>query len=126
MRSTFFIILAFAYSEWHISALRSDAKGQLQGLSTAEDVWVVDCTWNGTYTQTPLGLRSTGANARRQLGHRELASNVPSGAVHFPTEARVLDFACRSEHVLAVVESHDDEHRAARVGRVWNKLDSRV
>ena len=108
----------FLHASGHISALGSDAKGQLQGLRTAEDVQAIDCTWNGTYIRTPLGLLSTGTNARGQLGHRESASNAPSGAVRFPVEARVLDFACGSEHVLAVVESRG---RMAVWGWGWNE-----
>jgi protein ATS1 len=108
----------FLHASGHISALGSDAKGQLQGLRAVEHVQAIDCTWNGTYIRTPLGLLSTGSNARGQLGRRERASNAPSGAVCFPVEARVLDFACGSEHVLAMVES-----RGRRVvwGWGWNE-----
>jgi protein ATS1 len=108
----------FLHASGHISALGSDAKGQLQDLLMAEDVQAIDCTWNGTYIRTPLGLLSTGANARGQLGHRESAPNAPSGAVRFPVEARVLDFACGSEHVLAVVESRGSR---AVWGWGWNE-----
>ena len=95
----------FLHASGHISALGSDAKGQLQDLRTAEDVQAIDCTWNGTYIRTSLGLLSKGTNARGQLGRREHASKAPSGAVRFPVEASVLDFACGSEHVLAIVET---------------------
>lgn len=109
----------FLHASGHVSALGSDAKGQLQGVRhTAKDVQAIDCTWNGTYIRTPPGLLSTGSNARGQLGRREHASNAPSGAVRFPVEARVLDFACGSEHVLAVVES---QGRRSVWGWGWNE-----
>lgn len=110
----------FLHASGRISALGSDAKGQLQGLRTAEGVQAIDCTWNGTYIRTPSGLLSTGTNARGQLGRREHATDASSGlgAVRFPVEARVLDFACGSEHVLAVVESRG---RRAVWGWGWNE-----
>jgi protein ATS1 len=109
----------FLHASGHVSALGSDAKGQLQGVRrTAEDVQAIDCTWNGTYIRTPLGLLSTGSNARGQLGRRENASIAPSEVVRFPMEARVLDLACGSEHVLAVVESRG---RMAVWGWGWNE-----
>ena len=108
----------FLHASGRTSALGSDAKGQLQGLRTAEDVHAIDCTWNGTYIRTPLGLLSTGTNARGQLGRRELTSDATPGAVRFPEEARVLDFACGSEHVLAVVESRG---RREVWGWGWNE-----
>jgi len=108
----------FLHASGHISALGSDAKGQLQGLRTAEGVQAIDCTWNGTYIQTPQGLLSTGTNARGQLGRREHASKALSGAVRFPVEARVLDFACGSEHVLALIES---QGRKEVWGWGWNE-----
>ena len=109
----------FLHASGHISALGSDAKSQLQGLRTAEDVQAIDCTWNGTYIRTSLVLCSTGTNARGQLGRREHISEAPSGVVRFPVEARVLDFACGSEHVLAIVE----ESRGSRAvwGWGWNE-----
>jgi protein ATS1 len=94
----------FLHASGRISALGSDAKGQLQGLRAARDILAIDCTWNGTYLRTPLGLLSTGANAHGQLG-RGHASKAPLAAVRFPDEARVLIFSCGSEHVLAMVES---------------------
>ena len=110
----------FLHASGHISALGSDAKGQLQGLRMAEDVQAIDCTWNGTYIRTPLALHSTGTNARGQLGRREpTSSRAPSGAVRFPVEARVLDFACGSEHVLAIVE--ESRGRRAVWGWGWNE-----
>ena len=93
----------FLHASGRISALGSDAKGQLPGLlRTAGDVRAIDCTWNGSYLRTPLGLLSAGTNARGQLG-REHAS--PLAAVRFPDGVHVLDFSCGSEHVLAIVES---------------------
>jgi protein ATS1 len=107
----------FLHASGHISALGSDAKYQLQGLSAAKGVQAIDCTWNGTYIRTLLGLRSTGTNARGQLGRREPAY-APLGAVRFPVEARVLDFACGSEHILAVVECRG---KKAVWGWGWNE-----
>jgi protein ATS1 len=108
----------FLHASGRISALGSDAKGQVQGLSTARDVQAIDCTWNGTYIRTPLGLLSTGTNARGQLGRREHTSKVTLGAVRFPEETHVLDFACGSEHVLAMVES---QGRTEVWGWGWNE-----
>ncbi len=108
----------FLHASGRISALGSDAKGQVQGLSTARDVQAIDCTWNGTYIRTPLGLLSTGTNARGQLGRRDHASKMPLGVVRFPEETHVLDFACGSEHVLAVVES---QGRTEVWGWGWNE-----
>jgi protein ATS1 len=116
----------FLHASGRISALGSDAKGQLQGLLETRDdvVHAIDCTWNGTYLRTTLGLLSTGANARGQLGreHHASSSNAPPplGAVCFPeeNEARVLDFSCGSEHVLAVVESRG---RTEVWGWGWNE-----
>jgi len=92
----------FLHASGSISALGSDAKGQLQGLRAARDVRAIDCTWNGSYLRTSLGLRSTGTNARGQLGRENAA---PLAAVRLPEEAHVLDFSCGSEHVLVIVES---------------------
>ena len=96
----------FLHASGCISALGSDAKGQLQGLRTARDVRAIGCTWNGSYLRTPLGLLSTGTNARGQLGREDASSKAaPLAAVRLPEEAHVLDFSCGSEHVLAMVES---------------------
>ena len=104
----------FLHASGRVSALGSDAKGQLRGLAMARDVRAIDCSWNGTYLRTtlPVGglLLSAGANARGQLGRRAndndvSGSEAPLGAVRFGDEdAHVLDFACGSEHALAVVE----------------------
>jgi len=108
----------FLHASGRVSALGSDAKGQLQGLGTARGIQAIDCTWNGTYMRTPLGLLSTGTNARGQLGRRERASKALLGDVHFPEEAHVLDFACGSEHVLAIVECRG---RTEVWGWGWNE-----
>ena len=107
----------FLHASGRVSALGSDAKGQLQGLQTARDVRAIDCSWNGSYLRTPAGLLSAGANARGQLG-RDDASEVPLGAAHFPDDVRVLGFACGSEHVLATVES---QGRTEVWGWGWNE-----
>ena len=94
----------FLHASGCVSALGSGAKGQLQGLQTARDVRAIDCSWNGSYLWTPAGLLSAGAHSRGQLG-RDDAGVVPLAAAHFPDGVHVLDFACGSEHVLALVES---------------------
>jgi protein ATS1 len=111
----------FLHASGCVSALGSDAKGQLQGLRTARDVRAIDCTWNGTYLRTPQGLLSTGTNARGQLGREDASSSkaaAPLAAVRLPEEAQVRDFACGSEHVLAVVESRG---RTEVWGWGWNE-----
>jgi protein ATS1 len=96
----------FLHTSGRVSALGSDAKGQLQGgLQTARDVRAIDCSWNGSYLRTPAGLLSAGANARGQLGRDDAGGAVPLAAARFPDGVQVLDFACGSEHVLALVES---------------------
>jgi len=107
----------FLHASGRVSALGSDAKGQLRHLHTVKDVRAIDCSWNGSYFRTPMGLLSAGANARGQLG-REDAAEVPLGAARFPDGTHVLDFACGSEHVLAVVESHA---RTEMWGWGWNE-----
>jgi protein ATS1 len=94
----------FLHASGRVSALGSDTKGQLRGLQTAREVRAIDCSWNGSYFRTPMGLLSAGANTHGQLG-RDDASGVPFGVVRFPPDVRVLDFACGSEHVLAMIES---------------------
>jgi protein ATS1 len=60
----------FLHASGRVSALGSDAKGQLRGLHTTEDVQAIGCSWNGSYyLLTPrTGLLSAGANAHGQLG----------------------------------------------------------
>jgi len=64
-----------------------------------------------------MGLLSAGANACGQLG-RENAIEVPLGAARLPDGAHMRDFACGSEHVLAVLESHA---RTEVWGWGWNE-----
>ncbi|KAH9030288.1 RCC1/BLIP-II [Lactarius hengduanensis] len=94
----------FLHASGRVSALGSDAKGQLRGLHTAEDVQAISCSWNGSYLQTRTGLLSAGANTHGQLG-REGVSKTALGPVNVPDTSRVVDFVCGSEHVLCVLES---------------------
>ena len=107
----------FLHSSGCVSALGSGAKGQLQGLRTAIDVRAIDCSWHGSYLRTPMGLLSAGANARGQLG-RDDSPVLPLAAARFPDDVRVLNFACGSEHVLAMVES---QGMAEVWGWGWNE-----
>jgi len=92
----------FLHASGRVSALGSDAKGQLRDLHIAEDVQAIGCSWNGSYLQTRMGLLSAGANAHGQLG-REAAATAALGPVSIPDTLRVVDFACGSEHVLCVL-----------------------
>jgi protein ATS1 len=107
----------FSHSSGHVSALGSDAKGQLHGLGTAKDVQAIDCSWNGSYLRTATGLLSAGANARGQLGRNDTLQ-APLGGACLPGDAHVLDFACGSEHVLVMVES---QGRTEVWGWGWNE-----
>jgi protein ATS1 len=109
----------FLHASGRVSSLGSDAKGQLRGLRTAEDVHAIDCSWNGSYLQTPIGLLSAGANARGQLGREGGASEASLGSVNVPDARRVVDFACGSEHVLCVLESEGGH--AEVWGWGWNE-----
>jgi protein ATS1 len=109
----------FLHASGRVSALGSNAKGQLRGLQTAAgDVLAVDCSWNGSYLRTPRCLLSAGANAHGQLG-RDDGLAVPLGTPRFPDGVRVLDFACGSEHVLAMV--HSPQGKTEVWGWGWNE-----
>lgn len=107
----------FSHASGRVSALGSDAKGQLRGLHTVEDVQAIGCSWNGSYLQTRTGLLSAGVNARGQLG-REDASETALGFVNVPDTPHVVDFVCGSEHVLCVLEF---EGQAEVWGWGWNE-----
>lgn len=107
----------FLHTSGHVSALGSDAKGQLHGLHATGDVRAINCSWNGSYLRTPTALLSTGANAHGQLGRTD-ASAVPLGVVDIPANAQVLDFACGSEHALCLLES---DGRKQVWGWGWNE-----
>ena len=109
--------LLFLHTSGRVSALGSDAKGQLRGLPSAEGVQAIGCSWKGSYLQTSTGLRSAGANAHGQLG-REGADETGLGSVRVPDTARVVDFVCGSEHVLCLLES---EGQAEVWGWGWNE-----
>ena len=66
----------FLHASGRVSALGSDAKGQLRDLHAAENVRAIGCSWNGSYLQTHTRLLSAGANAHGQLG-REKAPRRP-------------------------------------------------
>jgi protein ATS1 len=110
----------FLHASGRVSALGSDAKGQLRGLQAARDVRAIDCSWNGSYLLVPCrGLLSTGANARGQLGRGDDdASEAPLGGARLPDDVHVLGFASGSEHVLAMVES---QGRTDVWGWGWNE-----
>ena len=108
----------FLHASGRVSALGSNTKGQLRGLQTTGDVLAVDCSWNGSYLRTPMGLLSAGANAHGQLG-RDDAPAAPLGTPCFPDGLRVLDFACGSEHVLAMV--HSPQGKTEVWGWGWNE-----
>ena len=111
----------FLHASGRISALGSDAKGQLRGLGATEDVRAIDCSWNGSYLQTRSGsgLLSTGANAHGQLGQVGGTSETGLGSVSVPDTRRVVSFACGSEHVLCVLESEGDHKEVWGWG--WNE-----
>ena len=108
----------FLHASGRVSALGSDAKGQLRGLHAAEDVQAIACSWNGSYLLTRTGLLSAGANAHGQLG-REAASGSAAGPVDVPDTDTLRVVVCGSEHVLCVLKS---EGRQAEVwGWGWNE-----
>jgi protein ATS1 len=107
----------FLHVSGRVSALGSDAKGQLHGLHAAKDVRAIGCSWNGSYLRTPTTLLSAGASGRGQLGRAE-APVAPLGAVDTPGNAKVLGFACGSEHVLCLLET---ERRNQVWGWGWNE-----
>ncbi|KAH8987747.1 hypothetical protein EDB86DRAFT_2768634, partial [Lactarius hatsudake] len=66
----------FLHASGRVSALGSDAKGQLRGLHTAEDVQTIGYWWNGSYLQTRTGLLSAGVNARGEVGREGTAETA--------------------------------------------------
>jgi protein ATS1 len=108
----------FLHASGRVSALGSDAKGQLRGLRTVEDVHAIGCSWNGSFLQTRTGLLSIGANAHGQLA-RDIGSETALGSVNVPDTMRVVDFVCGSEHVLCVLESEGGH--AEVWGWGWNE-----
>ncbi|KAI9444534.1 RCC1/BLIP-II [Lactarius indigo] len=107
----------FLHASGRVSVLGSDAKGQLRGLHTVEDVHAIGCSWNGSYLHTRTGLLSAGANAHGQLG-REGISETSPGPVYVPDTPRVVDFVCGSEHVLCMLQS---QGQAEVWGWGWNE-----
>ncbi|KAF8267385.1 regulator of chromosome condensation 1/beta-lactamase-inhibitor protein II [Lactarius quietus] len=107
----------FLHASGRVSALGSDAKGQLRGVcTTAEDVQAIGCSWNGSYLQTRRGLLlSAGVNAHGQLGRE----GADLGPVNVPDTWRVVDFVCGSEHVLCVLETEGQD--AEVWGWGWNE-----
>lgn len=102
-----------------VSALGSDAKGQLRGLHTSAQVQAIGCSWNGSYylLTGPTGLLlAAGANAHGQLGSTSTETSLAS--VRLPDTLRVVDFVCGSEHVLCVLES---EGHTEVWGWGWNE-----
>lgn len=99
----------------HISALGSNRKGQLEGLSNLEIyVQEIGCTWNGTYMHGREGsqniLFATGSNTKGQLGKSAVGMDA-IGAVELPARPAmdIIKFACGSEHVLVLTTQPEDK-----------------
>jgi len=107
----------YLHASGRVSALGSDSKGQLRGIHIVEGVQTIGCSWNGSYLRSHLGLLSTGADARGQLG-RDGAAETHLRPVNIPDTPRVIDFMCGSEHVLCLLES---EGHTEVWGWGWNE-----
>ena len=117
----------FLHASGRVSALGSNAKGQLRGLHTTAQVQAIDCSWNGSYylltNPTGLQLLAAGANTHGQLGSSSIegagtSTETGLASVRLPDTRRVVDFVCGSEHVLCVLES---EGHTEVWGWGWNE-----
>jgi protein ATS1 len=119
----------FLRASGKVAALGSNRKGQLQGIEDLEGVRKLGCTWNGTYVLAQgedgnMHVLATGSHSHGQLG-RTLhdSSQLPSLApVDFPFSLHsrcVVDMACGSEHVLALVSP--DNKPTEVWGWGWNE-----
>lgn len=119
----------FLRASGKVTALGSNRKGQLQGIENLEGVTKLGCTWNGTYViaQGDDGnehVLATGSHSHGQLGRRlHDSSELPSLAlVDFPfllKSRHIIDMACGSEHVLALVSLDNESTEVWGWG--WNE-----
>ncbi|TBU58163.1 RCC1/BLIP-II [Dichomitus squalens] len=107
--------------------LGSNRKGQLDELSTLDDVEQVGCTWNGTYALLRSGtVVATGSNTHSQLG-RGPTVLVPQSALQpvaflFSSKThRVASLVCGSEHVLCLVDAGQHGLHREVWGWGWNE-----
>ncbi|KDQ12061.1 hypothetical protein BOTBODRAFT_135231 [Botryobasidium botryosum FD-172 SS1] len=100
-----------------VTDLGSNRKGQLEGVGGRNGIDDIDCTWNGTYLlQRPFdgsprwSILAAGSQEKGQLGRSHLeATGVHPVNFPFDTSAYNLrEFACGSEHVLALLERPRD------------------
>lgn len=119
------------HASGNISALGSDRKGQLQGVSKIKNVGDISCTWNGTYCTVrddkAWSILSSGSNTHGQLG-RETGDSPSAEVVNFPltldTLGTSVHVVCGSEHVLALIRSSSPNsgHKSPEVwGWGWNE-----
>ena len=119
----------FLHASGRVTALGSNRKGQLQGMESVKGGTKLGCTWNSTYVLVQSDDGNTRMDATRSHSNGQLgrafhdSSEFPSLApVDFPfslNSRRIIDMACGSEHVLALVSL---DHESTEVwGWGWNE-----
>jgi protein ATS1 len=119
----------FLRASGRVAVLGSNRKGQLQGIESLEGATRLGCTWNGTYVLAQgdgenMRVLATGSHSHGQLGRKlHDSSELPWLApVDFPfplNSRRIIDMACGSEHVLALVSLDDESTEVWGWG--WNE-----
>ena len=106
----------FRHFDGSVTALGSNRRGQLNGISSLRAVTAVRCTWNGTIAVTSDDctslVSSSGINEAGQLGHHSRESGF--SPVDLQLDGKVVEIvACGSEHTLMILNSVDG------CGEVW-------
>ncbi|KAF7301067.1 hypothetical protein MIND_00670600 [Mycena indigotica] len=105
----------FLHQSGEVTGWGSNRKHQLNCLSAIRNAGGVHCTWNGSYVVTSDGyIHSTGNSIHGQLG-RELEGHT---RVQLPGHG-LVQIACGSEHVLAVLRGKDGQFEVWGWG--WNE-----
>ena len=119
----------FMHASGSVTGLGSNRKGQLQGMETIKGATKLGCTWNGTYVLVQsddgnMRIVATGSHSHGQLGRTvHDSSEFPSPApIDFPfslNSCHIIDMACGSEHVLALVSLDNESTEVWGWG--WNE-----
>ncbi|TFK60818.1 RCC1/BLIP-II [Pluteus cervinus] len=115
------------HTDGRVTSLGTNRKGQIEGLTSLENIRKIGCTWNGSFIMTdsssgfPAQILSTGSIAHGQLGSFSQNGDVLQlQPVRIPPDMYgKMVMACGSEHVLVLL--HTEPDGAEVWGWGWNE-----